>query len=440
MVNTSQITPRPLRGKAYLRRKLEAKRRRVNTRYDFYEMKNIPLDFGISTPPDLKHWRAVLGWPAKAVDTLADRLVFREFRNDNFDLATIFGLNNPDTFFDSAVLSALIASCCFVYISPDADNFPRLQIIDGGEATGIIDPITGLLYEGYAVLDRADTGAIKMDAYFVPYKTTYYDGAGQVLAVTQHKAPYPLLVPIINRPDARRPFGHSRISRACMSIVGSALRTVKRAEVSAEFFSFPQKYVTGISEEADIKLDRWAAAMSTLFTITAGDDSSEKPTIGQFAQQSMAPHTEQMRMWASLFAAETGLTLDDLGFPSDNPSASEAIKAAHETLRLTAKKATRDFGSGFLNVGYLAACLRDGVPYERRQLYLSKPIWEPVFEPDAAALSAIGDGVQKINTAVPGYFDNERLRDITGIDPAAGSSTARITPPTGANNNAEGTA
>lgn len=438
MVNqTPKSTATALRGVAYLRRKLEAKRRRVDKRYKFYEMKNIPLDFGISTPPDLKNWSAVLGWPAKAVDALADRLVFREIRNDNFDLNGIFNMNNPDTFFDSAVLSALIASCCFVYISPDGDNFPRLQVRDGAEATGVIDPITGLLYEGYAVLDRADTGAVKLDAYFQPYKTTYYNGGGQIVAETTHKVPYPLLVPIINRPDARRPFGHSRISRACMSIVESALRTVKRSEISAEFFSFPQKYVTGISEEADVKLDRWAAAMSTLFTITAGEDTSEKPTVGQFSQQSMAPHTEQMRMWASLFAGETGLTLDDLGFPGENPAASEAIKAAHETLRLTAKKATRSFGSGFLNVGYLAACLRDGQPYRREQLYLSKPIWEPVFEPDAAALSAIGDGVGKINLAVPGYFTAERLRDITGIDP--GAAAGIVTAPS-AGNRPEGTA
>ena len=436
------------RGVAYLRRKLDAKRVRVNKRYEFYEMKNRALDFNISTPPDLKNWRAVLGWPAKAVDTLADRLVFREFRNDNFDLNGIFNLNNPDTLFDSAVLSALIASCSFVYISPDTDGFPRLQVRDGAEATGVIDPITGLLYEGYAVLDRADTGVVKMDAYFEPYKTTYYDGSGRVVAVTTHKVPYPLLVPIINRPDARRPFGHSRISRACMSIVGSALRTVKRSEISAEFFSFPQKYVTGISEEADIKLDRWAAAMSTLLTITGGSDTTEKPTIGQFTQQSMAPHTEQMRMWASLFSGETGLTLDDLGFPSENPSASEAIKAAHETLRLTAKKATRDFGSGFLNVGYLAACLRDGQPYRREQLYLTKPIWEPVFEPDAAALSSIGDGIDKINIAVPGFFTAERTRDITGIDPGstaasailAASAPTSTTPATGAANEREGNA
>ena len=50
-------------------------------------------------------------------------------------------------------------------------------------------------------------------------------------------------------------------------------------------------------------------------------------------------------------------------------------------------------------------------------MYLTKPIWEPVFEPDAAALSVIGDGAIKINQAVPGYFNTTNLRDLTGIAP-----------------------
>ena len=36
-------------------------------------------------------------------------------------------------------------------------------------------------------------------------------------------------------------------------------------------------------------------------------------------------------------------------------------------------------------------------------------------EPDAATLSGIGDAVGKINTAIPGYFGKENLRDLTGI-------------------------
>lgn len=42
-------------------------------------------------------------------------------------------------------------------------------------------------------------------------------------------------------------------------------------------------------------------------------------------------------------------------------------------------------------------------------------VWEPVFEPDAATLSGIGDAVGKINAVIPGYFGKENLRDLTGI-------------------------
>lgn len=291
-----------LLGIEELRKQLKQKQTRVKKRYSYYEMKEMTKDFGIAIPDKLQWYKPALGWCGKAVDSLADRLIFREFENDNFDINEIFLMNNPDTFFDSAILSALIGSCAFVYISEDDDGFPTLQVIDGRYATGVIDPMTGLLTEGYAVLEH-----------------------------------------------------------------------------------------------------------------DAADEEGDVPKFGQFQQQSMGPHVDQLRMFAGLFAGETGLTIDDLGFPSDNPASAEAIKSAHENLRLIARKAQRTFGTAFLNVGYLAACLRDDFPYERRQLYLTKPTWEPIFEPDASALSSYGDGAIKINQAIPGYFDEKRMRDLTGF-------------------------
>lgn len=401
------------KGVAYLRGKLAQKRVRVGQRYKYYEMKNAMRDFNIITPPEFKQFSETLGWCGKAVDSLADRLVFRTFRNDNFDLNSIYQMNNSDVLFDSAVLSALISSCSFIYISPDDDGFPRLQVIDGGNATGVIDPITGLLLEGYAVLKRDDNDAPELEAYFTPGRTEYIE-RGKHGRTDTTKAPYPLLVPILYRPDAARPFGHSRITRACMGIMQGALRTLKRSEISAEFYSFPQKYVLGLSPDAE-PLDKWRATISSMLQFTK-DEDGDKPTVGQFSQQSMSPYTEQLRTFAALFAGETGLTLDDLGFVTDNPSSAEAIKASHENLRLAARKAQRTFGSGFLNAGYLAACVRDDYAYKRQQIYLTKAAWEPVFEPDAPMLSSIGDGVGKINQAVPGYFGADNLRDLTGIE------------------------
>lgn len=402
-------------GMEYLRRKLNQKRQRVNLRYKYYDMKNYTRDFGISTPPELRAFNSSLGWCAKAVDSLADRVVFNEFRNDILAMNEIYQMNNPDILFRSAELSAMIAGCAFIYIQPaeKKNEVPLMQVIDGANATGIIDTVTGLLKEGYAVLERDQYGVVKTEAYFLPNETQVHYKNKSYMDIIRHEVAYPLLVPVIYRPGAKRPFGHSRISRACMSLMSSAIRTMKRSEISAEFFSYPQKWVTGLADDTEIA-DKWRASMATLIAVTNGENG-EKPTFGQFMQQSMTPHTDHLKMFASMFAGETGLTLDDLGFPTANPSSADAIKAAHDSLRLTARSAQRSFGSGFRNAGYLAACLRDEHMYTRNIACKAIATWEPIFEPDASMLSSIGDGVLKLNQAVDGYVDEETMGDLTGI-------------------------
>lgn len=403
-----------LMGMPYLRKKLIQHQSRVNMRYKQYAMQYRDADVGVTIPPQIRsRYRAVLGWCAKGVDSLADRLVFREFDNDDFEVNEIFDANNPDVFFDSAVLSALIASCSFVYISK-ADDQVRLQVIEASNATGIIDPITGLLTEGYAVLERDSRGNPILEAYFLPDQTAfYYADKGKQNFTLPNETGHPLLVPLIHRPDAVRPFGRSRITRAGMYYQKYAKRTLERADITAEFYSFPQKYVTGLSNDAK-PMDSWKATVSSMLQFTK-DDGGSNPTLGQFTTSSMSPFTEQLKTAAAGFAGETGLTLDDLGFVSDNPSSVEAIKASHENLRLAGRKAQRSLGSGLLNVAYLAACLRDDVPYLRERFANTKPKWEPLFEADASMLSLIGDGAIKLNQAIPDFMDGETIRDLTGL-------------------------
>lgn len=409
-----------LKGVAYLERKLTAKRSRVKLRYNYYEQKAIASDLGISTPKGLEWLNSINGWCSKAVDSLADRLQFDKFDNDYFDFETMFNQNNPDIFFDDSILSALISACCFVLITKgeknDLGQRIRFQVIDGGNATGIIDDFTKLLTEGYAVLKRDDNGNVKRYAYCTAGKTEIYEG-DKLIAVETFKSNYCALVPIIYKPDAKREFGHSRISRACMDYARQAMRTVKRMEISAEFYSFPQKYITGLAQDAE-DLDKWKSAMSAMLAFTK-DDEGDSPTVGQFQTGSMAPHVEQIKSIASMFAGETGLTLDDLGFVTSNPSSAEAIKAGHESLRLIATKAQRCFGVGFKNVGYIGACIRDNTAYLREEVFNTKVIWKPTFEPDAQMLSAIGDGVLKLNQAMENggsFIDGEKMRRLTGIE------------------------
>ena len=402
------------KGIDYLRRKLDDKRKRVILRYNYYEQKKTGLKWSPIIPPDMKAaYDSCLGWCSKSVDVLADRLVFKGFEDDLFDINGILDMNNRDVLLSSAILSALISSCSFVYISAE-DGYPRLQVIDGANATGVIDPITNMLNEGYAVLSRSkgDRGTPTIEAYFTKEETVIFYNKREEDHFP-NPAGYPLLVPIINRPDAARPFGHSRISRACMSLQDKARETLTRADVTAEFYSFPQKYVLGTAQDAE-PLKAWGAAVSAFLQWTK-DEDGDRPTVGQFAQQSMEPHLAQVRMYASLFSGETGLTLDDLGFATENPSSAEAIKASHESLRLAARKAKADFGVGFLNVGFLAASVRDDYEYERNALYMTKPVWAPVFETDSSMLSSIGDGMVKVNQAIPGFFNTDNFETLTGI-------------------------
>lgn len=402
----------------YLKRKLTSKQSRVFLRYRFYEMKHFAADIGALIPKQFRHLAYALGWCAKSVDSLSDRILFDGFQHDDFLLNEIFSVNNADILFGSANLSALIAACSFLYIGRDAAGYPTMQVIDGGNATGIIDPVTNMLIEGYAVLKRDEHKTPVLEAYFRPNITEYYvNGKRDDSLTLHHKAPYALLVPVVYRPDAVRPFGHSRISRACMNIVDAVTRTLRRSEVSAEFYSFPQRYVLGLSDTAQPMgdEDRAKASMSAFLDFRQ-DENGQSPHVGQFEQQSMAPYTEQVRMLASLFAGETGLTLDDLGFPLENPSSEGAIRASHENLRLTARRAQQTFGVGYLNAGYLAACLRDDMAYERSAFRNTKPAWLPIFEPDAAGLASIGDAILKLNQAEEGFMGERNIRALTGME------------------------
>ena len=409
-----------LRGIEYLRKKLNLYQSRVNLRYKYYAMQHYRAPIGITIPAHVRaKYRATLGWTAKGVDCLADRLVFREFTNDDFNVTEIFDRNNPDILFDSAILAALIGSCCFIYISKGEDDEVRLQVIEASNATGVIDPITGLLVEGYAVLARDDYNQPTLEAYFEPNATHFIPKNGRPYSVA-NEAGIPLLIPVIHRPDAVRPFGRSRITRAGMYYQKEAEQTFERANITAEFYSWPQKYIIGLDPDAE-QLETYKATVSSLLTISASD-SGEKPSIGQFTTASMSPFTEQLRTAAAGFAGEMGLTLDDMGFVSDNPSSVEAIKASHENLRLAGRKAQRSLGAGLLNVAYVAACLRDEFHYARSQFVRTTVKWEPLYEADANTMTMIGDGVVKLNQALPGYINAESIRDLTGI---AGDMSAK---------------
>ena len=250
-------------------------------------MKQTVKEVGNMLPPTYRWLSSCLGWSAKAVDALADRLSFYSFADDFYGIGDLYLENNQDILIDSVMLSALICSCGFIRIAKDENGEVKMYSVDGGDATGDLDPNTYLLKSGYAVLERDRMGKPTMEAYYIPGFTYYYvSGIEEPVYVEQTGIDVPALVPVIYRPDARRRFGHSRISRACMDIQQGAMRTLKRSEISATL-QFPQRYILGTSPDNE-PMDKWKATMSSFIEITK-DDDGDKPTMGQFSQQSMTP-------------------------------------------------------------------------------------------------------------------------------------------------------
>lgn len=377
-----------------LRAKLANKQVWIRKKYEYYEQKNQTMDPSPIVPAKEKFlYNSTLGWCTKAVDELSNRLIVDSLENDSFNMWDIFCQNNKDILFDSAFRSALISACCFIYVMKNDDEV-QLQLIDGRNATGVLDPTTFLLKEGYAILDTDDMGMPTLEAYFTPFETVYFDKVRHGEIHVANPTGYPLLVPIINRPDAdRRPFGQSRISKALMDIQDKARYTITCLEVAREFGAFPQKYVVGLSQDAEF--DTLENAYKQILAIDK-DGDGDKPTVGQFTQISLSSYLSQLEAYHTEFDKCAGLD-------------------ARENLEVIANGCQRTFGSGILNAGLVAASLRDEVNYKRSMVHETNVIWKPVFAMDTASISTFGDGIIKINQAVPNALTAKSIRLLTGL-------------------------
>ena len=411
-----------MEGREYLIQKLNTVSDHVQLRYEYYEKKNTNKVLAIAIPENLmRAFNSRLGWCAKAVDLLGDRLSVNRFKNDSFDMQTLYEDNNSDILFSSAIKGALISGCDFIYIYKDVTNRVRMQVVGGKNATGILDDTTALLKEGYAVLQRnPKDNAILMDAYFTPEYTEYRDLSKGFTWRETHNTGYCMLVPIINEPkEGGKSFGHSRISKDMMNCQDGAEKLLTEIKILAEVNSWPQKWVTGLAEGTEI--DSLRATFSSMLRFDK-DEDGDRPTLGQFAQMQFSDHIQMFDTFVSIFSGMSSLTRDDLGFVTENPSSAESKKAALESLRVIAGKCQRDFSVGFLNAGFVASCLRDGFNYSRNVIKDTKILWRPLVEPDASTLSSIGDGIIKINQSVPNFFTAENISDLLGIDASTSAS------------------
>ena len=343
-----------------LLRRLLKKRSRNRVRQTYYNGRNQLKDIGYSLPPIAKDIEIVVGWPEKAVQALANRVVLDGITTDDgSDLSRtvrdLMDANDLIATADSAHTDAFVHSCSFITaLAGRADlGEPEavIQEFTADTATGEWDKRrhglrSALMFDTDDEYEHA-TGAYLMDLDHT-VNIVNDDGRWKVYQRTDNpdaRLPVELLA---YRPDSKRPFGRSRISRTVMSLTDSAVRTFMRSEMQAELYSVPPRYFLGVTEEMFTDDDgnpipQWRILLDHVLALPADPKTGTVPQVGQFAQYSFEPHQAQLRQTAPMFASATSLPPDAMGVLTDNPSSADAIDKAQKELCLEAEKCQRWF-------------------------------------------------------------------------------------------------
>lgn len=411
-------------------RQLMVKQRRNRVRADYYDMHNMFRDLRIALPPNLRELEVASGWNAKAVDQRARRIRKEGFvlpggLVEDWGIPEIERDNRAEVEFPAAVVSTLIHPPSFISttVGDVEAGEPAVLITytDANQATGIWHPIKRGLAAFVHVM-QTDEGGVPLRMVFVTPEHAYglrRDKTSDPWDVRKvaHSLRRVPVEPLTVRARLGRPFGSSVINRAMMSIVDSAMRTMARSEVGAEFFSSPQRWIMGADEDSfqdqnGNNVNRWTLIMGRLLAMERDDDGN-LPEVGQFPQISMQPHVDHFRMWATAFAGEASLPVSSLGVVQDNPSSAEAIYAAKEELVMDVEDTTRGFDPALVRSMWTAVQLRDQLPEIPRELRALGVRWRDPSTPSRAAAT---DAVMKQVAAGVLPPDSEVALEALGYD------------------------
>jgi hypothetical protein len=400
------------------------KRRRNVLRTVYYEGKNALEDFGIAVPPKMSQIDVTLGWISKGVHALSDRSVFEGFVSAGdeeglYGIDEIAATNDFVNEFPMATVESAKLACSFITVTRGAvaEGEPEILFaVRSADSSAAIWDRRRRRLVGYLSVVDFDM-ATRLPTQMVLYTPQRYitltrntNGRWSTYAVTHGLGEVPVArVPY--KPAISRPFGHSRITRAGMYHTDAALRVLLRAEVSGEFYSAIEYWLFGANVENFVGGDKWSAVMGRIKALDT-EEGEAVPTLHRFQGASPEPHIAQLRMHATLFAGDQGLSLSQLGIVQDNPASADAMYAAKEDLITDTRTANRTWGAGAVKAMQLAVRLRDGlddVPKELRTLGVQ------FTDPAIVSPGAAADAFSKRAAAIPGFATSEVGLESAGL-------------------------
>lgn len=299
---------------------------------------------GFSVPPHMIDFQTPLGWAEKAVSVPSARIRregFRMLSESSLldDLNEVFDDRHNRRLEAGATKSSLKHGPAFVFVTPgDVDKGEPKVVFSAKsalEATCIQDPRTGIVTAALELVGRNSA------LLYLPGVVLTLDVMGsngwKVTGESKQAHNLVLCEPYIWDWDLDRPFGRSRITRPLIGAMESGVRTLLRTDVTAEFFSRPQRALMGADEshftDADGNpLDVWKMITGSIWALPDVWDDDEgklvRPQLQQLQQASMQPHNDMFKGIALRVASETSMPIGYLGVQENQPASADAIRAA----------------------------------------------------------------------------------------------------------------
>ena len=390
------------------------------------------VNLGIALPNGIRKLEVGCAWGAKAVDVLAARSMFDGFVGIDGrsveKLAAIVERNRLVFEYMKACREELKFGCTFATLSMDEQKKSKIRFHSPLYAAAKWDGVKNRISAGFAVIDTAPDN--ESENQWSPSVINLYlddqiivfirNGSAWGFTRFYHNMGRPLMEPLVHNATTAKPFGRSRIKEPIRRLIQGYVRTLANATIGLEFATAPQKYLLGITDEQfdAVTQQKFNQYVGNILAATTNPETGTAPTFGQLTQGNISPHTEMLRILASQFAAQTGLTVTDAGVVNDaNPTSSEAILAQSQTLVGMAEQLNTGNGDTLRTIALMALAMEanstiEALPQEELEIVAH------FRNPAMPNVAVTADAAIKIASARDGFAQTDTFLEMLGFSPA----------------------
>jgi len=397
-------------------RTIRQRDRRNRLRRDLYDAKSKLEKVGFSVPPHMVDFQTPVGWAEKAVSVPAARISYEGFRLNSQsslldDLSKVFDGQYTSKLIHGSIKSSLKHGPAFVFLTRGDSTSGEPDVVVAAksalEATCIQDPRTGTVK---AALEMV--GQDEALLYLPGNVLDVFKRDGKWSVVDEYAQPHDLVLcePFVWDWDLDRPFGRSRISRPLIGSIERGVRTLLRGEVTAEFFSAPQRSLLGADEshftdKDGNRIDLWKMITGGVWALPDVWDEDEgklvRAQLQQLQQASMSPHFDMFKSIGLQVASELSMPISYLGVQHNQPQNEGAIKAEEASMISLIEYQTKlSYRPAMLNLARkVLAVMHEGVSDSMATDLRSLSI--RFTDPGTPTISARSDAALKYQTAFP---------------------------------------